>query len=193
MNEAHCTGGDSGYKFCEHERGHHHGWVTARCITYSNKTRSAVMERQLKVMVPVCCIYDIDFWNPVEYHELDIGEDINKQKYFVLLTSIYNVQRNRNPDHSGYDALTFKDLRDVTRVLKGIKTMEVHIRASCSSHRFVFWYKALVFHPRAERACITSDREDLASKSKEGKTVEHLLSFAVELLALHYDHAFGNY
>lgn len=86
-----------------------------------------------------------------------------------------------------------EDLRYVTRMLETMKTVNVHIHASCSSHRSVFWNKAWASHLREERLWIASDHEDLASKIKECETAEIRLVFEVKILALHYARALGNY
>lgn len=45
--------------------------------------------KMLEVMILVCSIYDVDFRNVADVHELDTAEDVNKNAEFVLVDPSY--------------------------------------------------------------------------------------------------------
>lgn len=70
--------------------------------TVSEEGKTA-MSKLIKDMASVCSIYDADFSNLTEEHELGTGGDVKGREDLVLAHSLYNVRMDPNDDNAGYE------------------------------------------------------------------------------------------
>lgn len=91
------------------------------------------MKKLLEAMAPTCCIYDVDFRNLVEEHELGASKVINRKVDFFIVDFLYNVQRNRNADTLEYDLFTLENMRNMATMREDVTMPGVHGHVLCSS------------------------------------------------------------
>lgn len=79
--------------------------------------RRATMWKFVKEMVPLCCIYDVDFNNSVKEYEFECEEDLSVKVGFIPVDTLYNVERDKIDDHGYYYVLGSSDMTDMSKIL----------------------------------------------------------------------------
>lgn len=75
------------------------------------------MSKFVKEMAHLCNIYNVDFKQLAEELEHGFGQNLSAKFYFVLVSSLYNVQRHRTDDHAVCGELGSSDMEDMSKEL----------------------------------------------------------------------------
>lgn len=85
------------------------------------------------------------------------------------------------------------NMRYMAKMLGNVRKPAADDHEACSSLKFALGYKALLSQFRENHTSIASDHEDSGSEGEEVKTVEKHTVFEIDIPALHYTRADGNY
>lgn len=95
--------------------------VPASSLSLSEEDETT-MNTLVKVMAPVCAIYDVGFESLVEELELRTRENLSGIMDVVVVDAPYNVCRDVNAENSEPDVFTSKDIKEmagcITELLK---------------------------------------------------------------------------
>lgn len=128
------------------------------------------MAMLVKEMAPLCALYDVDFRNVLEEHELVAGEKMNGKVDLVLADHPYNVRRDREERNADHYVSALEDIKDMASVLEEVMKPEGHGDWFCSVLQFAIWYRALSAKKTEEQ--VHSEKEGKESESGSAETTK---------------------
>lgn len=82
-----------------------------------NEEERTAMSKLVRMMPPLCFLYDVDFSKLVAKHQLVVGVDLSWKVDIFLADPLHNVGRDQKKNHAEYDVFNSNDMKHIFRVL----------------------------------------------------------------------------
>lgn len=82
------------------------------------KDKRTALSKRFKTMAPFGFIYDMDFGNLAEEHDIDARSHMSEKLGILLAEPSYSVQRDRNSDHAEYFLSGSNNMKDMAKALE---------------------------------------------------------------------------
>lgn len=103
----------------------------AAAFSTVSENEKTTMSKIVEEMSPLCTVYEVDFRNVSEGHEIGVENALSgKGDLFWLFPA--KRTKARKDDHGEYDKLCANDIKDLVKVLEDHTKPETHGQVFCS-------------------------------------------------------------
>lgn len=102
-----------------------------------------------------CSIYDTNFWQVTESHEMEMRDSLLGKVDLILSDPPAILQSRAGEWNSKHDLFTWEDIRDLVEVGLEVMTLRAHEHIFCAWLKFGGWYQTLL----GQREEVPSDKQ----------------------------------